>query len=129
MKRKEFALSLLGLTLGGTLLARHGHSRGGSRNRGRSRYRGRSRGGSYRRNRKKITDSPITYTGILESKDGKLAISGSAMPIEVDRGMTSLAKKHVGKEVRITGTKITVDGKSKVKVKFIKPVNTTINNG
>ena len=135
MKRKEFTLSVLALFLGGTAYAGDavgggdggGPSKpstgggGGGRNRGRRGSRGGGRGGS-RRIRKKITNIPIKYTGVLESKDGKLSISGSEMPIEVDRGMTRLATKHVGKEVQITGTKITVDGKSKVKVKFIKPV-------
>ena len=115
MKRKDFALSILALTLGGTAFARGRHSRGrNSRNRGRN-SRGRSR------TSKKITDSPITFTGVLESNGDKLSISGSDMPIEVDKGMSFLAKKHVGKEVKVTGTKITVNGKSKVRVKFIKP--------
>ena len=131
MKRKDFALSLLALALGGTASAGHGDSRRGGHSNGRGRssrnYRSyrRRRSSGRSRSSKTITDSPIKYTGILESNGDKLSISGSKMPIEVDRGMTFLAKKHVGKQVEVTGTKITVDGKSKVRVKFIKPVATT----
>ena len=119
MKRKNFTLFLFAFVIGGPAMARHSRN---SRNRKSRNKRGQGERG---RNNKKITDSPIRYTGILTLDKGKLSISGNNMPIEVDRGMYFLIKKHVGKEVQITGTKITVDGKSKVRVKFIKPVSST----
>ena len=108
------------------------HSKGGKKSYGKSSknsgYRIIRRGGrrgSQKRTSPKITDSPIVFTGVLESKNDKLAISGNDMPLEVDKGLSMLAKKHVGKEVQVTGTKITIDGKSKVKVKLIRAIAST----
>ena len=130
MKRNYFTLSLIiVLALSSISAFANGHSSRSNNNYNKKRTHGKSsryrikriKRSSSKSHARKITNTPIVFSGVLESKDGKLLISGNKMPLEVDRGMTSLASKHVGKEVQITGTRVTVDGKSKVKVKFIKP--------
>ena len=120
MKRREFALGLASF-IGLAAVPAFAKNRRRNNNRNRN-----GRNNRNNRNRRPkaptVKEEEIRFTGTLAVDGDKLSVSGNSNPLEMDKGLISMAKKHSGKEVEVIGKKVTVSGKSKIRVRFIKPV-------
>ena len=65
-------------------------------------------------------ESEIRFKGVLSVEGSKLSVSGVNAPLTMDRGLSMMAKKHNGNEVEIIGKRVTVNGKSKIRVRFVR---------
>ena len=128
MKRRQFALTIVALASVGSLAiaGKKNKKNKGNRSGGHSRGNSRNRNGRDR-NRNTITNKQVKLSGVLENRNGQLALSGNDTPFEIDEGLTFLAKKHVGKEVEVYGMEISNNGNARIKVRFIKLKNPAIN--